>query len=514
MPVIQTKKLTVFTLVLILSILLVPATAFSADLTETQLTQEIHAVSNLNNYYGSDRFETAAAVCRSGWEKADTVVLARSDDFADALAGVPLANKLNAPILLTLTANLPEADIQEIQRLQAKKVIILGGTGAISEIVVNELEKLGIIVERISGSDRFGTAAEIAARVMSAETNTAVIVNGYNFPDALSVASYAAAKGYPILMTENDDIPANTDAALARHNIRNTFVIGWTGAIGEKVYGELPAPVRLGGADRYATAVEVANHFAVSPQEIFIATGLDFPDAITGAVLAARHNTGILYVPGMLQAGPYADEGVLQFIIRNKIQTISVLGGPGVVNDVTVTNLLYPSKTVNYNGLNNAAENMVNSVNNLEDVQDTDVAFDGKGYGEGYQARLRDMENCREQIRINTQETTRLRTQIRDYSEELRLKIQTRLQIRENITAEQMNRIQAGIQMLQQEREQIMLQHQGKIQEQVQMMNQARLQADIEDANSAMNNIRTEQQLRITTMTRVMQQMQDLLANL
>jgi len=124
------------------------------------------------------------------------------------------------------------------------------------------------------------------------------------------------------------------------------------------------------------------------------------------------------------------------------------------------------------------------------------------------------MENCREQIRINTQETTRLRTQIRDYSEELKLKIQTRLQIRENITAEQMNRIQAGIQMLQQEREQIMLQHQGKIQEQVQMMNQARLQADIEDANSAMNNIRTEQQLRITTMTRVMQQMQDLLANL
>ena len=290
-------------------------------------------------YAGTDRFETAVAVSQAGWEKADTVVIARSDDFADALAGVPLAYKLNAPILLTYSADLPDIDVTEIRRLQAAKAVILGESGAVSEDVAAEITSLGLQAERIGGMDRFGTAAKIADLVITSEITTAAIVNGYDFPDALAAASYAAVKGYPILMAETNNIPADTASALAKLSIKNVFVIGLSGAISQQVMDRLPAPVRYGGEDRYATAVELARHFVPSAGEIFLATGCDYPDALAGAVLAAKHNSGVLYVPGDRESAPYADAGILQFITDSKVTAIHVLGGPGVINDVTVSSL-------------------------------------------------------------------------------------------------------------------------------------------------------------------------------
>ncbi|MFP3441662.1 cell wall-binding repeat-containing protein, partial [Pantoea sp. SIMBA_133] len=49
---------------------------------------------------GKDRYKTAIEVSKAGWEKSDTVVLARGDEYPDALAGAPLAYKYDAPILL------------------------------------------------------------------------------------------------------------------------------------------------------------------------------------------------------------------------------------------------------------------------------------------------------------------------------------------------------------------------------------------------------------------------------
>src|SRR5699024_688979 len=42
---------------------------------------------------GELRYDTAIDVSQEGWDSADTVILARGDEFADALAGVPLAYK-------------------------------------------------------------------------------------------------------------------------------------------------------------------------------------------------------------------------------------------------------------------------------------------------------------------------------------------------------------------------------------------------------------------------------------
>ena len=90
---------------------------------------------------------------------ADTVVLASGLNYADALAGVPLANKINAPLLLTSDKDLNASTLAEIGRLGAKKVIILGGEGAVSEKVEKKLQAEALKTERIFGKTRYSTAA-------------------------------------------------------------------------------------------------------------------------------------------------------------------------------------------------------------------------------------------------------------------------------------------------------------------------------------------------------------------
>lgn len=115
-----------------------------------KLTETRTIIGSATRLAGKNRFETAAKISEEGFKKADTVVLAYGFNYADALAGVPLAQKLGAPILLTQTDKLPDETAAEIQRLGAKKAVILGGEGVISTSVENTLKKQGITTQRYS----------------------------------------------------------------------------------------------------------------------------------------------------------------------------------------------------------------------------------------------------------------------------------------------------------------------------------------------------------------------------
>ncbi|WLR41774.1 cell wall-binding repeat-containing protein [Bacillus carboniphilus] len=118
---------------------------------------------------GADRFETSVEISKDGWDTSDIVLLARGDNYADALAGVPLSHKLDAPLLLTESDSLTDVTMDEISRLNASKVIILGGEVAISEDVKASLKDMGISVERIAGQDRYETAQKIAEVILQTE---------------------------------------------------------------------------------------------------------------------------------------------------------------------------------------------------------------------------------------------------------------------------------------------------------------------------------------------------------
>ena len=242
---------------------------------------------------GANRYETAIAVSKQGWDSADTVVIARGDQYADALTAAPLADQNDAPILLTRSGGLAAGVAEEIERLGAENAIVLGGTLAVSNDVVEQLETLGLEVDRIGGQTRYDTSVAIAAELETDATD-AVVVSGLNFPDALSAGSYAAVNDKPILLTRPDRIPAVVANELESYT--STTIIGGTQAVSNDVASDLPNATRVSGADRYLTSAAVAELLFEDAGEGLASNGQNFPDALTGNVLAAAYEAPMLLV--------------------------------------------------------------------------------------------------------------------------------------------------------------------------------------------------------------------------
>ena len=278
---------------------------------------------------GSNRYGTAAAISQEVWGTTDTVILARGDDFADSLAGVGLSRAYDAPILLTNSNTLTPTTQTEIERLEATDVIILGGLGAISQEVEDHLIEIGLNVRRIGGKNRFETAALIAEDVIGEDlVDTAVIVYGQNFPDALAAAPWAASQGYPVLMVNTASIPAATQAFLTENNIENTYVIGGAGVISEEVFTSLPNATRIAGSNRYDTSVQIASQ-DFDPFAVFVASGDSYSDALALAAVAANYNCSLLLVK---QDAVPASVGNFLEQYKAKISYIFIAGGESVIS--------------------------------------------------------------------------------------------------------------------------------------------------------------------------------------
>lgn len=280
---------------------------------------------------GVDRYATAAVVAQSGWTTSETVVLARGDDFPDALAGAPFAAHLGAPILLTRTYEIPDMTRSELMRLQAKNVFLLGGEGAISAEVEQELRDLNLNVERISGNNRFETSHEIAKR-MNPSLDNVILTAGYNFPDALAAGPYAAEKGIPILLSPQSELPSFLADYASQFS--KAYIIGGEAIIGKKVEEQVQHPTRIFGQTRYETNAKLIENFYSGVETVYLSTGLNFPDALTGSVLAAKNKSPILLVHPTAFLPDY--EPVLE---KSNIQSLKILGGPGVVPEKMIKNI-------------------------------------------------------------------------------------------------------------------------------------------------------------------------------
>lgn len=245
------------------------------------------------------------------------------------MVGTPLAYQLEAPILLTNGFSLSKDTVEEIDRLGAEHAVILGGEGAVSEKVEAKLYELGLSIARVGGNDRFGTAAFVSNELGYSET--AVVAFGYDFPDALAVAPYAAQHGYPILLTETDSIPDATGFAL--QDVENTYVIGGAGVISEEL--TFKNGKRLAGDTRYDTAAAIYKEFQGPTSYAVVATGQDFADALTGSVFAAINEVPLLLVKK--EELPQQTKGL---VTESGLKHFMVLGGEGAVESTVVEKLV------------------------------------------------------------------------------------------------------------------------------------------------------------------------------
>lgn len=257
---------------------------------------------------GDDRYATAVAAARSRWNASTEVVVASGQDFADALAGTALAAANDAPLVLTRSDRLPNNVAQVITDLGATEVIVLGGPAAIGEDARDALLALPNVeaVNEIAGANRYSTAAQ-AAVAAGAPNGTVAIASGQSFADGVSAATLSVGGEdirMPILLADGDSLSAETIDALEQLEVTEAFIIGGPVRIGTAIEDELEdlgvATERLAGADRYTTSQAVAaQHGALLGQShgLVVASGADFPDALTAGAYAARGGEVVLLAP-------------------------------------------------------------------------------------------------------------------------------------------------------------------------------------------------------------------------
>lgn len=291
---------------------------------------------------GSGRVETAVAISRAGIadHAAGGAVVVRADDFADALAGTPLAAAVDGPLLLSGSARLDPATAAELRRVLAPgtTVHLLGGVAALGDGVARDVAELGFEVERVAGSDRLATAAAVAR--LLGDHDHAVVASGSGFADALAAAGPAAAEGAPVLLVAGEALGQQAAAALERRGVRRVTVVGGPAAVPERVVADIRElgidVVRIAGADRWETAAALAWEWptpapsdddAVSrARPVALASGTDFPDALAGSAHAAR-----IGAPLLLTAAddlPTATRRVLQ---GPDVDQVIVYGGAAAI---------------------------------------------------------------------------------------------------------------------------------------------------------------------------------------
>lgn len=259
------------------------------------------APSGVTRLAGDDRYGTSAAISRASFTApVDAVYVASGRDYADAVAGGAAAAREDAPLLLLTAYGIPQQVASELKRLRPAKIYVLGGPGAISADSQRQLGAYASSVVRVSGPDRYHTAAAVA-RQGWVTADTVFISSGATFADSLSGGAAAAHLGAPLLLSAPAALSAPTAVELDRLKPVRVYLLGGQAAISAAVEATIRGVVpgatvtRLAGADRYETSAAVAN--AVWPGKsgaVMLATGAEFADALSGAPAAHVNGAPIL----------------------------------------------------------------------------------------------------------------------------------------------------------------------------------------------------------------------------
>ncbi|WP_169513501.1 cell wall-binding repeat-containing protein [Agromyces italicus] len=256
---------------------------------------------------GIDRYATSIAISKSGFAPdVPCVYIASGAAFPDALSAGPAAAACGGPLLLVPPTNLPSQIASELKRLSPGKIVIAGGTGAVSAAVESKLKAIAP-TKRISGKDRYETSRKIVADAFD-QVPAIWVATGRDFPDALAASAAGAVDGLPVLIIDGISARPNLflTEVLLQTGAKTVAIAGGTGVVSAqhaKAMDSQPgvSVIRLAGADRYQTALKI-NELVWDPSQwssvyAFLVTGTKFPDALSGAPLAGAYGAPMHVVP-------------------------------------------------------------------------------------------------------------------------------------------------------------------------------------------------------------------------
>jgi putative cell wall-binding protein len=139
---------------------------------------------------------------------------------------------------------------------------------------------------RWSGSTRIATSVAVSQNGFPAGADTVLLATGAGFPDALAAGPLAGRIGAPVLLTDPGALPELVRGELVRLAPSTVILLGGPGAISSNVQAQANAAtgvtsIRIAGADRYETAALLAAFGFAAADTVYLATGVDYPDALS-----------------------------------------------------------------------------------------------------------------------------------------------------------------------------------------------------------------------------------------
>ena len=248
----------------------------------------------------NERFDDAEAGFAGADRLATHAVVARHDEFADALAGTVLT--ATAPLLYTPGEGVPAIVLDELGRVLADggTVYLLGGTSAVSDAAAQQLVDAGYDVRRLAGASRVETAVAVAEEAVTRGSVAQVVIARAFGPadtptaawaDSVTVGGHAAQTGTPVLLTGAPLHPAVREW-LDAHPGLEQVVVGGESAVPATVLADLDGGRRVSGAERAATAAAIADQLWADPARVRV-------------LINGYHDQG--WARGLLAAGVAAD---------------------------------------------------------------------------------------------------------------------------------------------------------------------------------------------------------------
>ncbi len=301
------------------------------------------APGNVTRIGENNRYATAAKVAVMNWTTSDNVVLVTGEGYADAVSAVPLAKKLNAPILLTTPLTLNSDTANALSTLKVKKVYIVGGQASVSKEVRNKLKENYDLIE-LGGANRYETNVDVAEKLveLGVSPSNVMMVGGQGFSDALSVAPIAAAKEQILLLGMNDSNYMKSVLDFINKNKSKVTVVGTKNVINDNILNSFNGSRVDGGQDRFDTNLKILSAFKdfVKLDRLYVASaGFNanddgYADALVGSAVAGKTASPLVLVD---KDGSLATTNAISYIQKNATMKtdLSVIGGTGVISKST-----------------------------------------------------------------------------------------------------------------------------------------------------------------------------------
>ncbi len=286
---------------------------------------------------GANRYDTSIAVTKTFGNTGGTVYVATGQNFPDALSVGPVAAKAQGSLLLTGSTSASTATLSELKRLAPTKVILVGGTGAISTTVKNQMQRAvpKATFSRISGKNRYETSLNLLEKSFAkGQLKSVYFATGATYADALVAGPVATSNSGAILVIPGMRTGTELNRAIStakKLGATEAFVLGGKGAVSEQSFAAVkkafPKTERLGAKNRYETAVVINRKLPKTTTQVWLASGADFPDALSASVPAGTNRS-----PIYLSRPTCTTQPVAQAVKSRLYGTRFIAGGTGALS--------------------------------------------------------------------------------------------------------------------------------------------------------------------------------------